>query len=306
MNEGAVAREPGVERPGDVDQEGSSQALAARARAALPTLVPSDKRVIEAVLADPARVLSQSVTDLAEAADTAASTVVRACRQLGYRGFHDLKLGIARDLGRADRDQLSHPQGIDSSTPPEQLVERILRFSSATLLDCVETVDAGALHESVEQLAAARRILVVGAGTSAAPAQDAAYRLSVLGLMVDGPSNAVAADVVAAQLDDSCVCLAISHTGTTRETLTPTDTAAQTGAFVVAITSFVRSPLTRLADVSLIAGGAEQGFRLEAMASRLAHLAVVDALFVGLAVSDQARFGEALERMAAVTADHSL
>lgn len=46
----------------------------------------------------------------------------------------------------------------------------------------------------------------------------------------------------------------------------------------VAVTSFFRSPLRTLADISLVAGSRETGFRVGAMTSRLVHYTVLDSL----------------------------
>lgn len=110
----------------------------------------------------------------------------------------------------------------------------------------------------------------------------------------------------ARQLDTSGACLVISNTGATRETLMVAGAAKRTGAFIAAITSYSSSPLTRIADATLVAGGPEHGFRLEAMSSRLAQLGVVDAIFVGIAVRRPHDSADALDTMADITAEHSL
>ncbi|MHA7224448.1 MurR/RpiR family transcriptional regulator, partial [Arthrobacter sp. RHLT1-20] len=102
-------------------------------------------------------------------------------------------------------------------------------------------------------------------------------------------------------LDETCVCIVVSHTGATRESLLVAEAAHAAGAFVIVITSFRNSPLTRVADASLVAGEREHDFRLEAMASRLAHLGVVDALFVGIAVRRPKASTKALDMMADIT-----
>ena len=91
-------------------------------------------------------------------------------------------------------------------------------------------------------------------------------------------------------------CLAISHTGQTRETLATVTAARAAGATTVAVTSFSRSPLTKIVDAALVAGSRETAFRIEAMSSRLAHAAVLDALRVSLALArpDRARPAQAL------------
>lgn len=280
----------------------------ARAQAALPNLGATDKRVVEMILSDPEAVVRGSVTELAQKVGVAQSSAVRACQRIGYRGYQDVKLTITRDLAQQDeRDQeLAHEEGIDSRTPASEILDRILRRSGRAMVDATQTVDPELLSLTIDRIAAAGRVLVVGIGTSAAPAHDAAYRLSALGLVTMFPTDVRAQHLAARHLDESCVCLVISHTGASRESLLAAEAARAAGAFTVAITSFANSPLTRVVDAALIAGGPEYGFRLEAMTSRLAHLGIVDALFVGIAVRHPKASTKALDMMADITIEHSL
>jgi DNA-binding MurR/RpiR family transcriptional regulator len=54
----------------------------------------------------------------------------------------------------------------------------------------------------------------------------------------------------------------------------------------------------------LTAGTREVSFRLEAMASRLAHLAVMDALLLATAERDPERSQRALDQYAEVVSEH--
>ena len=100
--------------------------------------------------------------------------------------------------------------------------------------------------------------------------------------------------------------MVVSHTGSTRETLTAARAAGDAGATVVAITSFATSPLTELVDHVIVAGTRALALRLEAMASRLAHLALLDALLVAAAGRAQARSDAALELYTEVLGEHRL
>jgi RpiR family transcriptional regulator, carbohydrate utilization regulator len=279
-----------------------------RAQAAMPSLGDTDLKVLETILKDPEAVVRGSVTELAQRAGVAQSSAVRACQRLGFRGYLDVKLALTRDLAsqKAEARALARDDGIDEHTDPAQILDRILRRSGQALVDAVQTVDPGLFTVAITRLTTASRVLVIGNGTSAAPAHDAAYRLSILGLVTIAPSDVMAQHLAARQLDASCVCLVISHTGASRESLQAAEAAKEAGAFVVAITSFLNSPLTHVVDAALVAGGPEYGFRLEAMASRLAHLGVVDSLFVGLAVRRSKVAARALDLMADVGTEHAL
>lgn len=76
------------------------------------------------------------------------------------------------------------------------------------------------------------------------------------------------------------VALVISHTGSTRETVMAARTAVESGATVLAVTSFPRSPLTETSSITLVAATPETRYPVEALASRIAHMVVLDALWI--------------------------
>ncbi|MFF9853402.1 SIS domain-containing protein [Streptomyces litmocidini] len=145
----------------------------------------------------------------------------------------------------------------------------------------------------------------MGAGLSGAVALDTAYRLRALGCAVDAPADPLTAQLAASQLASADVCLAISHTGATRSTVDAVRGARRAGARVVTLTSYARSPLSESSDCALVAGGQDLVFGLETVASRLAHLTVIDALALTLLGLRGTPAEAALRLSADVTADHS-
>ncbi len=270
-------------------------------RARIPSLAPSEARVARRILADPEAVMFQSVTELAGNADTSLSTVVRFCQTIGLRGFQDLKLALARESIPAVR----RLQGdVEQGDPPGVVLKKILHADAGALGDAEDVVTHADFERLVETVATARRMLFVAVGTSAPLAEDAAYRLTTLGLDARAPADVHVQHVSAAMLGPGDLCFAVSHTGSTRETLAAVETARDAGATTAALTSFARSPLTDLVDVAVVAGSRETAFRVEAMASRLVHLAVLDALFVAVALRDPERAQRFLDRTGQVLTEH--
>ncbi|MFE2038878.1 MurR/RpiR family transcriptional regulator [Streptomyces scopuliridis] len=284
----------------------TSGAVLAQIQAAAPSLVPSARRAMEVIIADPEAATRYSAADLAARADTAASTVVRACQQAGFKGFQDLKLALVRDLALRGADQLVFADELDTNSPPDAVLHTILAASSRALSDAISTVDTVAFAGALSALRTRQKVFFVGNGQSTTPVRDAAHRMRMLGFATAAPMDAITQHIAARQLGESGVCLAMSHSGATRETVLAAETAKAGGAYVIAVTSFHGSPLADLADAPLIAGSPGQGFRLEATASRLAHLAITDALFVGLALRDPDRSREYLNAIADVHAEHML
>src|SRR5262249_36067059 len=153
-----------------------------RIQAAMPSLLPSVERVARLILAEPDAVIYQSITEFATSAGVSTATVIRCAKELGFKGFHDLKLTLAQDL--AAFRHLSEP---DDQT---SVLARVTAAGAQSVRDASALVDPTAFDAAVEALSGARRLLFVGVGTSAPLAQDAAYRFRAIGLEAEAPIDA--------------------------------------------------------------------------------------------------------------------
>lgn len=242
---------------------------------------PAEQRVARAVLGEPLHVFEMSVTELATFSQTSVGTVVRFCQRVGLRGFQELKLRLARESIPA-REQLLHE--VDPADGPREVLTKVLAGTARALDEAGESVDPVVVGRIVDRLVEARRVLFTAVGTSAPLAADISYRFTTIGLPAAFPADVHVQHVTARMLGPADVCFAISHTGSTTETLAVTRAATQAGATTVALTSFLDSPLTGMVDHSLVAGSRETSYRIEAMTSRLVHLAVLDAIYVSIAL----------------------
>lgn len=276
-------------------------AVAETVRATCGSLAPAEARVAQALLSRGVEVVHASVSEIALDAGTGVGTVVRACQSLGFKGFQAAKIALAQDLlPLGERPQAN----IAENDQPAEVLAKLAESSGDALRRAVASVTATSLDRAVSMLAKARRVLCLGVGTSAPLAQDAAYRLATIGIDSDGPPDVHVQHVRARLLTRADVALAVSHTGATQETLGAVRGAHEAGAGIIAITSFSTTPLTELADVALVAGGLETNYRVEAMASRLAHLLLIDTLFTSLVLGDPRRARSAQKLTADVLAEH--
>ncbi|MFJ9706206.1 MurR/RpiR family transcriptional regulator [Streptomyces sp. NPDC101234] len=273
------------------------QNLAAHVRARLPQLRDAEARVAQVLLDQGPELVRLSVSDVATMAHTAASSVVRACQRLGFRGYQEVKIAAAREVPRP-----TTPEGVDATS---RALADTVQAAREVLDGLSTTVSPDHLRTAAEALHAASRVLVVGAGLSTAVATDAAYRLRALGCAVDAPTDPLTAEVAASSLPADAVCLAVSHTGATRTTVDAARRAHACGATVISLTSYARSPLTETSQCTLLAGGQDLTLGLEAVAGRLAHLVVVDALALTLLALRGSDARQALARSAEVTAAHA-
>jgi DNA-binding MurR/RpiR family transcriptional regulator len=250
-------------------------------------LAPSEASVVQLLLEDPLFVGSATTAQVAARAGVSAPSVVRAARALGLGGFADLKLEIARARGTTDFFDPSPALGPDATT--RTIIDASARAGHDALTALSGALDADALDAAVEAVLRAGQVVAFGAGPSATVAADAVFRLRVLGARTAGITDHESAMIAMRLLRPGDVVLLVSSTGRTATTLAVADAAASSEATLVAITNQYGTPLTDLAGIVLAVGGAPLTEQMAAAGSRIAHLAVLDALAAAIAIRDPDR-----------------
>lgn len=269
-----------------------------RIRGALPALRPAERRVAQAVLADPTGSAELSISALARRCDTSETTVMRLCRALGFDRFPELRLALTRAATwqEARHGPTAHLQGDISRTDRLADIVRKIGFSDARAIeDTTSNLDLAALEQAVAAVAAARRIDIFGIGASGFVCLDLQQKLQRIGLLAFAWTDPHAAMTSMALLTPADVAIGVSHTGTTIDTVDPLRLARSRGATTIAVTNFAGSPITDHAGLVLQTAARETTFRSGATASRIAQLAVVDCLFVAVAQGSYEQTMDALE-----------
>jgi len=253
-----------------------------RLRALRPSLSPVAARIADTVLSAPAEVVHMSVTEVAERAGASEGSVIGLCRQLGLRGFQHLKIALARDLVRPVQ---TIGEDLETGDDAATVARKVFAAAAQALADTLAVLEPDALARAVALLGDAARIEVFGIGSAAPVAEDAHIRLLRIGLLSRLSVDSHVMTIAAAQAEPRVAVLTISHSGSTIETVTATRLAREAGARTVVVTNVGRSPITPFAEVVLATAARETRYRTEAQTSRIAQLAVVDALVSALALA---------------------
>ncbi|WP_218566160.1 MurR/RpiR family transcriptional regulator [Vallicoccus soli] len=265
------------------EQGGAAGApLLVRLRAALPDLAPAERRVGQRVLDDPYGTAALTISELAQAAATSETTVIRFCKALGLPGYPQLRLTLAAESGGGGAAQEVGAE-IGPDDDLRDVVAKVAWADARAVEETAQQLDVPALERVVDALAGAARVDVYGVGASAFVAADLQQKLHRIGRVAFAWSDTHIALTSAALLRPGDVAVAVSHTGTTAEVVEALRLAGRRGATTVAVTNFPRSPVARAADHVLTTAARETTYRSGAMASRIAQLVLVDCLFIGLA-----------------------
>ncbi len=260
-----------MERSNPGDRGDLQSGALIRLRGVYPSLKAAVQKVASLILRQPEMVIYASVNEVAAAAGVSEATVMRFCRTLGFKGFQDFKIAMAREL-------VAPPTRLPEDAGPATLVRSIFKANVAALEETLEVLEMRQLLQAEQVIENCRRLIIGGLRGSALAAQYAAIRFAPLGMDLHCFTEAHQMSMSAALLGREDVLLAISHSGGTQGILTSARVAKDNGARVLAITSNPLAPLSRMADLVLVNAVREMATAPDCLAALPSQISIIDSL----------------------------
>lgn len=248
---------------------------------ALPKLKGSAQKAAQYIVNSPRETINLTITELGARAGVSEASIVRFAQSLGYSGFHALKIGLAEDL--VSPMLLVH-EDLTPDDDPASAVQKAMTAGMRSLEDTVRIMETPVVEAAVKALCGAQHIELFASGNSIPLAMDFNFRLTKIGLHSRFSIDPTVQEMYASLTSPQDVAVGISHTGSSKDTVYALELAKQRGAHTICITNHSDSPLTRHGDFCLFTSTRVSHFREEEMASNLATLALIEALYVGICV----------------------
>mgnify|MGYP002524337148 CR=1 FL=1 len=236
----------------------------------------SELRVADTIIADPQKVIYASVAELAERSNVSDPTVVRTCKKIGFNGYQDLKITIAREL--VNPLQTIHEE-ITAEDDVQTVISKVFQGTINTLNLTHDTLDPNQIAQAAKSIQSARRIVIVGVGNSHAISLDLQHKLLRLGINAQAFSDPHMAAISLSYMDPRDVVFCVSHSGSSKEIVDLAMQAKQRGVFIISLSNIGLSPLSRISDIALHTASSETKYRIFGQSSRIAQLAIIDALY---------------------------
>lgn len=203
-------------------------------------LTPAEKKVADYFLWAGADIIYETMNDIKEKTKVGDATIVRLCHKLGYSGFSDLKVEVAKE------DYSSNVEQTEKS--PYANIENAL---TKTIKTTLSELNQGALAKAVAAIGKAKRIYILGVGGSALSSKALESMLLRIGVRAQAVTDPHYQAQLAAITDSSDLFIVFSLTGRTKDTLEPLKIAKKNQAQVIAITTYPASPIALEADIVL-------------------------------------------------------
>ncbi|MBQ1878618.1 MAG: MurR/RpiR family transcriptional regulator [Erysipelotrichaceae bacterium] len=252
----------------------------------LEGLTAAERRVAEFVYQNPQETVRMSVSELADCCSVAKSAVTRCCKSLGFAGYKEMKMSLAVDLSRRSGTFSSTIGPTDSS---ETITDIVFSAHIKTLQDTLSHLNLAALDAIADAIAEALHIYIYGIGSSGVMARDLQHRLFQVGypaMCINDPSSMRDS---AMNMQPGDLAFAFCDSGRTKVTVDVMAFAREMGATTACLTSYADSPICDNCDYVLVTTCNEFKYPIESVTSRVARIAVIDALTIVLSTKNYER-----------------
>ena len=241
----------------------------------------AEKKVADFVLANPQETVNSNVSELARLSEVSDATVVRMCHHIGYTGYYQFRIALARDLGRQ--------QVISTSEESKCAVNQIFGEYAETMIAVGKRIDEETVWKCVELLKKGDTVHIIAAGNACNLSRYMGFRLERMGI------RSIYDDIPEYYINhinlsnESDVVVAISKSGSSKSVIKGMELAKERGLGIIAITASAQSPVSELADYVLVSSGKQEPFTIKKSYMYLNEFAVVEALLSFIINEDKMR-----------------
>ncbi len=234
-----------------------------------------EQRVATYISLHPAEAVHPSIDELASLIGVSVSTLLRFVKKLGYGSYQEFRIALATETLKPESRY--YEIEVDESEDPVGISCRAARAA----LDMTEKlVDRECLKKVSDAACKAACVCIFGLGGSGLVARDALHKLIRSGLRCQSAEDFHLQLMMASQTGRQDLAILISHTGANKDSLAIAEVLRRNACPLAVITTYPRSPLARMADYLLVAGAPGSSVISEAFSARIAHLAIIDSLYI--------------------------
>lgn len=256
------------------------------------------QRAIAQYLQDhPEEVAFMTASRLGATVGVSESTVVRFATEIGYSGYPAMQQAVQEMI----RNKLTSFQRLEMTSrniPREKLLDAVLGQDIDILRRTRENMDAGAFYKAVDALVGAKRVYVLGAGSSLALATFLSHYLRLIFdnvQLVEATSEAVIFQQMV-RVGEGDAIIAISFPRYSKKAAKALQYASNRGMTAIAITDSPLSPVAQNASHVLLARSDMVSF----VDSLVGPLSLINALIVTVAIQKKAEVSQVLERIESI------
>ncbi|WP_195952787.1 MurR/RpiR family transcriptional regulator [Clostridium saudiense] len=243
----------------------------------------AEKKIADYIVNNTQKVIDMTISELAESAGASDATVTRFCKKCHMKGFHHLKITLARELVESKKDDVKISGDVSESNIKESL-SNILANKVEELKQTVSMIDEKELSEILNLIRNARNVQFAAVGNTIPVALDGCYKFNQIG--IPSVTNLIWETQIAYtfNLSKGDVVIIISNSGSSKRLIDVIEAAKAKEAYIVSITNSNNSPIAKISDYHIKTATREKLFLEEYYFSRISAMTVIEILYLFLTV----------------------
>ena len=249
--------------------------------ASMDSFFDTEKKIGDYIVRNPKKVVDMTVGELAKECCVSEASVSRFCKRIELKGFHHLKISLARELVDAKDDgEISGHISVDDM---EGSLRGILSNKMEELRQTVAMIDREELKRIVDVINNADTVLMAAVGNTIPVAMDGAYKLNQIGIRAMSTPIWETELGYSYNLTDKDVVVAISNSGESTGVIQILEAAKSRGAVAISITNNARSSAAELSTYHITTATREKLFLDGYCFSRVSATMVIEIIYLLLA-----------------------
>ena len=249
--------------------------------ASMDSFFDTEKKIGDYIVRNPKKVVDMTVGELAKECGVSEASVSRFCKRIELKGFHHLKISLARELVDAEDDgEISGHISVDDM---EGSLRGILSNKMEELRQTVGMIDREELKKILDVINNADTVLMAAVGNTIPVAMDGAYKLNQIGIRAMSTPIWETELGYSYNLTDKDVVVAISNSGESTGVIQILEAAKSRGAVAISITNNARSSVAELSTYHITTATREKLFLDGYCFSRVSATMVIEIIYLLLA-----------------------
>ena len=249
--------------------------------ASMDSFFDTEKKIGDYIVRNPKKVVDMTVGELAKECGVSEASVSRFCKRIELKGFHHLKISLARELVNAKDDgEISGHISVDDM---EGSLRGILSNKMEELRQTVAMIDREELKKILDVINNADTVLMAAVGNTIPVAMDGAYKLNQIGIRAMSTPIWETELGYSYNMTDKDVVVAISNSGESTGVIQILEAAKSRGAVAISITNNARSSVAELSTYHITTATREKLFLDGYCFSRVSATMVIEIIYLLLA-----------------------
>lgn len=247
------------------------------------TMTETESLLANYILHNKEQVITMSSQLLAQKTKTSPAAVIRFSKKIGYNGFSQLKIELAKDTSEqeADIDFM-----INENDTTNALINKVYQSNLQTIDKTFGLIESSSIDQAIKLINSSKSIYLYGLGSSGIVCEDFMYKLLRIGKPVVflKESHSQLTYTPSMTLDD--LAIIVSYSGQTKEIAVVAKSLKEKNIPYIIISKASNLEIISNATVSIQIPSEEQLLRVGAISSRMSSLIIMDLLYFGIIKND--------------------